>query len=88
MTRAIRRMQNWLAEHSADELAQVTASFYPDVARDILASSLARYRDAGLWARSPEVSRRGFVRLAESLLSGGFISRMPNYEDCVDQSLC
>jgi NitT/TauT family transport system substrate-binding protein len=88
MTRAIRRMQNWLAEHSADELAQVTASFYPDVARDILASSLARYRDAGLWARSPEVSRRGFARLVESLLSGGFISRMPNYEDCVEQSLC
>jgi hypothetical protein len=33
------------------------------------------------------VSREGFARLAESLLSGGFISRMPAYEDCVDQSL-
>jgi len=88
MTRAIRRMQTWLAGHSAEELAQVTGSFYPDVARHILVSSLARYRDAGLWARSPEVSRRGFARLAESLLSGGFISRMPDYEDCVDQSLC
>jgi hypothetical protein len=34
------------------------------------------------------VSRSGFARLAESLLSGGFISRRPVYEDCVDQSLC
>jgi len=41
-----------------------------------------------LWAQSPEVSRKGFARLAESLLSGGFISRLPKYEDCVDQTLC
>jgi hypothetical protein len=34
------------------------------------------------------VSRQGFDRLAESLKSGGFISRMHSYEDCVDQSLC
>jgi NitT/TauT family transport system substrate-binding protein len=88
MTRAIRRMQNWLDEHSAEQLAEVTAAFYPDIARDILVSSLRRYRDAGLWARTPEVSRNGFARLAESLLSGGFISRIPKYEDCVDQSLC
>jgi NitT/TauT family transport system substrate-binding protein len=88
MTRAIRRMQNWFAERSAEELAEVTAEFYPHIARDILVSSLHRYRDAGLWARAPEVSRNGFARLAESLLSGGFIARMPKYEDCVDQSLC
>ena len=47
-----------------------------------------RYRDAGLWARTPEVSRQGFARLADSLKSGGFISRTHSYEDCVDQSLC
>jgi NitT/TauT family transport system substrate-binding protein len=88
MARAVRRMQDWLCECSAEELAAATAEFYPDIARDILVSSLRRYRDAGLWARAPEVSRKGFARLAASLLSGGFISRMPRYEDCVDQSLC
>jgi NitT/TauT family transport system substrate-binding protein len=88
MTRATRRMQDWLAEHSAEQLADVVAPFYPDVPRDVLGSSLRRYRDAGLWARNPEVSRQGFARLADSLLSGGFISRMHTYEDCVDQSLC
>jgi len=88
MTRAISRMQDWLAQASAEELAEVTADFYPHIARDILASSLARYRDAELWPRTPQVSRIGFSRLAESLRSGGFISRMPKYEDCVDESLC
>lgn len=88
MTRAIQHMQDWLAEHGAAELAVVVAPFYPDVAPDILLSSLQRYHDAGLWPRSPQVSRKGFSRLTESLVSGGFISRMPAYEDCVDQSFC
>jgi NitT/TauT family transport system substrate-binding protein len=88
MVRATRRMLVWLVEHGAEELADAVAQFYPDVQRDILASSLQRYRDAGLWAQAPEVSRQGFARLAISLQSGGFISRMHTYEDCVDQSLC
>ena len=88
MARAIVHTQDWLADHSAEELAEVTASYFPNIARDILVSSLRRCRDDMIWARSPDVSREGFARLAESLLSGGFIARMPAYEDCVDQSLC
>jgi len=88
MVRATRRVLDWVAAHSAEELVGAVASFYPDISPDILASSLARYRDAGLWARTPEVSREGFARLADSLKSGGFISRVHRYEDCVEQSLC
>ena len=87
MTRAIARMQDWLTRHSAEELADITAPFYPDIPRTILVSSLHRYGQAGIWARAPNVSRQGFKRLGECLVSGGFISRMPIYEDCVDQSL-
>jgi NitT/TauT family transport system substrate-binding protein len=88
MTRATQRTLDWLTEHGADELAEVVAPFYPDVARAILTRSLQRYRDAGLWSRTTEVSRTGFDRLADSLRSGGFISHVPRYEDCVEQSLC
>jgi len=88
MTRATRRTLAWVAEHSADELAAAVAPFYPNVPRDILASAYRRYKDAELWSRTPEVSRQGFVRLADSLKSGGFISREHRYEDCVETSLC
>src|SRR5262249_53448946 len=87
MTRAIAHMQGWLAEHGADELAEISAPFFPQIDRNILVTSLRRYAEAGIWARTPDVSRQGFARLGECLLSGGFISRMPIYEDCVDQSL-
>jgi NitT/TauT family transport system substrate-binding protein len=87
ITRAIRHMQDWLAQHSPEELAEITAPFFPDIARNIFVSSLRRYGQAGVWARTPDVSRQGFKRLGECLVSGGFIARMPTYEDCVDQSL-
>jgi NitT/TauT family transport system substrate-binding protein len=87
MTRAMARMQHWLAGHGGEELADVTATFFPDVASDLLASSLARYHADGIWSRSPEMSPQGFAQLADSLVSGGFISRPPVYRDCVDVSL-
>jgi NitT/TauT family transport system substrate-binding protein len=87
MVRAMRRTLTWVAEHSGAELADAVKSYYPDVSRELLASSLQRYRDANLWARTPEVSRAGFARLADSLKSGTFVSRLHAYEDCVDQSL-
>jgi hypothetical protein len=31
------------------------------------------------------MSREGFGRLAESLVSGGFLRRMPSYEECVEE---
>jgi NitT/TauT family transport system substrate-binding protein len=87
VTRAIMQMRGWLAEHGAEELAEVTAPYFPDIARDILISALRRYHRAGMWMLTPDVSRQGFARLAESLLSGGYISRLPVYEDCVEQGL-
>jgi NitT/TauT family transport system substrate-binding protein len=87
MARAIRRVQDWLAVHSAEELAEIVQSFFPDVMPQILVKSLRRYEQTGIWRCIPGGSRKGFTRLAESLVSGRFIARMPTYESCVDQSL-
>ncbi|MFV0297012.1 MAG: ABC transporter substrate-binding protein [Hyphomicrobiaceae bacterium] len=83
MTRAIARMQAWLGAHGADELARIVAAYYPDIAFADLAAAYRRYADAGLWSKTPEVSRAGLDRLARSLKSGGFITSIPPYEDCV-----
>jgi hypothetical protein len=83
MRRSTALMLDWLAAHEADELAAATASFYPDVPPDVLAEALGRYRAAGIWAATPAMSRAGFIRLAESFVSGGSLAGMPRYEDCV-----
>jgi NitT/TauT family transport system substrate-binding protein len=87
MTRAIGRMQTWLADHAAEELALIVAPFFPSVAGNMLLESMRRYLRAGLWSNATAVSRPGFRRLSDSLETGGFISRRARYEDCVDRTM-
>jgi len=53
MMRAIAHMQGWLSEHGAEELAEISAPFFPQIDRNILVSSLRRYAEAGIRARTP-----------------------------------
>jgi NitT/TauT family transport system substrate-binding protein len=85
--RALARMQAWLTTHSGKDLAEVVASFFPDVPRELLVRSLQRYLDADLWARAPAMSKPGFERLGLSFLSGGALKRAPVFEHCVESSL-
>jgi NitT/TauT family transport system substrate-binding protein len=87
MTRATARMLQWLYANPPEQLAAAVTSFFPDVPPDILAGSLRRYRDAGLWSRETAMIPQGFTRLAQSLHSGGFISRMPGYDECIEPGL-
>ena len=87
MTHALAKMQKWLYAHSGKELAEAVASFFPNIPQELLARSLQRYLDAGLWARNPGMSRQGFERLGSSFLSGGLLKRPPAFEKCVDPSL-
>jgi NitT/TauT family transport system substrate-binding protein len=87
MTHALAKMEHWLYTHSGKELAEVVAPFFVHVPQELLARSLQRYRDAGLWAHEPAMSKQGFERLGASFLSGGALKRSPVFEDCVDESL-
>lgn len=87
MTRALAKMEQWLYDNSAEELGKAIPPFFPHVPNDILVPSLQRYRDAGLWAHNPAVSKQGFNRHGLSFVSGGPLQRSPVYEDCVEQNL-
>ncbi len=83
MTRAVAGMQDWLHTHSGADLAKAVQSFYPGIDQAVLTAAFDRYKKNELWARDTVISRKGFDRLAVSLQSGGFIRRLPDYEDCV-----
>jgi NitT/TauT family transport system substrate-binding protein len=87
MTRATAKMLAWLYANPAEEMAKAVTTFFPDVPPDILARSLDRYKNAGLWSRETRMIPQGFARLAQSLHSGKFISRMPGYDECVEPTL-
>ncbi len=83
LTRALKMLQDWIAEHGAGELAEITAPFFPDTPSTLFYSSIERYYLDRVWARHPEVSESGFDRLSYSLHAGGFIASPPSYESCV-----
>jgi NitT/TauT family transport system substrate-binding protein len=84
MTRATAKMLAWVYASPAEELAARVTTFFPDVPKDVLARSLGRYRDAGLWSRETRMIPQGFERLGQSFVSGGSLARMPRYDDCVE----
>jgi NitT/TauT family transport system substrate-binding protein len=84
VTHALAKMQSWLYAHSGKELAEVVERFFPDVPQELLARSLQRYLDAGLWSRDTAMSRQGFERLGSSFLSGGALKSAPVFENCTD----
>ena len=83
MVRAIEQFGPWLQANGPEELARVVAPFYPGLAQDVLVSAMTRYQLAGLWSCRREISRAGFARLGTSMFHSGFVSRLPDYEDCI-----
>jgi len=87
MTRAMARTLAWLYDNSQEELARVVTNFFPELPTEVLVSSLRRYRDGGVWSRETRMSPQGFARLAQSLQSGGLITRTPRYDECIEPFL-
>ena len=84
MTRAMYRTQQWIATHSAAELAACVASYFPDVARATLTHALERYKALDLWNRLPLMKPEGLAWLDAACVSGGHTQRSVSYEECVD----
>jgi NitT/TauT family transport system substrate-binding protein len=82
LTRATQAVLNWVGQEGPDELARLTASFFPDVSQELLRTAFDRYHRAGLWSRTTTVSKAGFDRLAYSLHDGGFIAHRATYAEC------
>ncbi len=83
MAGAIARFPAWLEAEGVGSLVRVVRERYPQLDREVLERSLERYQAARLWSCRPEISRRGFERLALSLRDSGFIESIAAYEACV-----
>jgi NitT/TauT family transport system substrate-binding protein len=84
MTRAMYCTQQWIATHSAAELATCVAAYFPDLTHATLTSALERYRMLRLWNRTPMLQAQGWERLQAACLSGGYIQHPVPYAQCVD----
>jgi NitT/TauT family transport system substrate-binding protein len=83
-TRAIYRAQQWLAQHTAAEIAQVMAPAFPALPVALCTQIVARYLRQQTWARDPLRRPEGFDRLQEILLAAGHLTRRYAYREHVE----
>jgi NitT/TauT family transport system substrate-binding protein len=84
MTRAMYRTQQWIAAHTAEELAACVAAYFPDLSQTTLTHALARYITLRLWNRTPTMQPEGLAWLEAACLAGGYIQHGVPYDHCVD----
>jgi NitT/TauT family transport system substrate-binding protein len=82
--RAFYRAQQWVAQHSAEEISQLIAPAFPDLEPEIRTRAVARYLQQHTWARDPLLREEGFDYLQDILIGGGFISQRYPYAEHVN----
>jgi len=83
-TRAVYRAQQWLAQHSAEELSTLIAPSFPDIEPALRTRILARYLRQQTWAHDPLLRQEGFEHLQDVLLGAGFTTQRYAYKDHVN----
>jgi NitT/TauT family transport system substrate-binding protein len=86
MVRAIYRTQKNVARATGEAMAVTIAPFFPAVSSARLARACRRYQDLRIWGHDPILSRAGYDRLRDSLLSGGFVRTAKGYDEAVENS--
>jgi NitT/TauT family transport system substrate-binding protein len=84
VTRAMYRTQQWMAAHTAAELAACVAAYFPDLSQTTLTHALARYTTLRVWNRTPMMQPEGLAWLEAACLAGGYIQHGVPFDHCVD----
>ena len=77
------RAQRWVADSPAEAVADRIAAVFPEYDRGALAEGVQRYKDAGVWATDPTITRHGFDRMRDALITGGLVREAHPYESIV-----
>ena len=85
-TQAVYRGQQYVAEHSAAEIAAVIAPQFPDADLTIMTKAIQNYKDIGAYAETPFLSEEAFQRLQTVMASAGELFRPAPYEVLVNNS--
>jgi NitT/TauT family transport system substrate-binding protein len=82
-TNAIIKGQKYVATHSAEEIAEVITSFFPDTDIATVVSVVDRYKSVDAYASSPALSEEAFERLLDILDRSGELTTRPPYHALV-----
>jgi NitT/TauT family transport system substrate-binding protein len=87
MTSAMAKTLRRIAATPGAALAPLLRTQFPDLAPEVLAACIDRYKALGLWSADPTLLRGGFDWLRAAMLAAGTIQREISFEACVDNGL-
>lgn len=86
-TRAIYKAQQWVEEHSGEEIAEVIEPYFEDTDLGILATSMERYKGQNSFATDPILSEEGWNHLQEMMDEAGELPDDVPYEELVNTNI-
>jgi len=86
-TKAIYRGQLWVNEHTAEEVAEVIAPFFPLVDHDILVRSMGLYQSIDAWHPSPVISEEHFLHLQEIMIESGELENYVPFSELMNTDI-
>ena len=81
--RAYRKARNWVNETQAAEIADREAGYFPNIDREVLASTIGFYQGLGCWNPDPAISRESYEVALDVFLHSGLITKRHPYEEVV-----
>ncbi len=83
-TNAIYKGQQWVAEHSDEEVAKSIQPFFPEFELDVLTTVVARYRSIDAWAANPTLTEESLNHLMEIMELAGQLDERADYDSIVN----
>ncbi|MFB5164717.1 ABC transporter substrate-binding protein [Parageobacillus toebii] len=85
-TRAIYKAQQWVASHSAAEIAKVIQPYFKDTDIQIIEKVVDRYKSQGTYATNPVLDKEEWNNLQNIMDEAGELPKRIDHETLVDNS--
>ena len=85
-TNAVYRGQQWVATHTAAEIAEVVAEQFPDTELALLTKAVESYQAIDAWNTTPVMGKAGFDRLQSVMTEAGELSKTADYDKVVNNT--
>jgi NitT/TauT family transport system substrate-binding protein len=85
-TNAIVKAQQWVEEHSPEEIADAVLEYFPETDKAIAVNVIKRYKDQGSYATSPVVDETEWNNLLDVMESAGELPERTPHGAIVDNS--
>lgn len=83
-TNAVYKAQQWVNEHSLEEIAEAIKPHFPDINQDIMLTVLERYRSQGSWATDPILDEEEYHNLEKVMDYAGELKQKVPYDEIVN----